>query len=283
MRTITAGLESHLAGEVITLATCWKITRTDGVVMGFTDHDKDIIFESVTYKAASGFNATGVQYKADFSVDNLDIEGMLTSDDIKEADILAGKYDYAEVHIFIVNFENLAHEDLFVKRGWLGEVRVKRSQFVAELRGLSQKLSQTIGRQFLPACDAILGDTRCGVNLASFTFTSSITSVTDRSRFKATGLAQADNYFTGGEIQFTSGLNNGLKMEIKEYLSKEIALVLPMPNTISVGNTFSIKAGCDKTHETCKAKFSNLINFRGFPNIPGMDKILETAGTFERE
>ena len=37
------------------------------------------------------------------------------------------------------------------------------------------------------------------------------------------------------------------------------------------GDTFSVFAGCDKTFATCKAKFDNALNFRGFPHLPGND------------
>jgi hypothetical protein len=34
MKAISTAHAQHLAGEVTTLATCWKITRRDGVVLG---------------------------------------------------------------------------------------------------------------------------------------------------------------------------------------------------------------------------------------------------------
>lgn len=278
-KTISAGLQSHISGIVTTLCTCWKITRKDGEIMGFTDLDKDITVDSVIYKAESGFNATAVQSKSDLSVDNMDIEGLITSADITEADILNGLYDYAEVEIFLVNYESIADGVIYVKRGKIGEIKVKRSNFIAELRGLSQHLQQNIGRVYTASCDAILGDSRCGVNMASFTFTASISSVVSQQIITATALTQSSGYFTGGEITFTSGLNNGLKMEVKEFSATKITLALPMPLSLSFGDSFTIKTGCDKSSPTCKSKFNNLINFRGFPSIAGMDKIIETAAT----
>lgn len=278
-KSLTPGMTTHLAGEVTTLCTCWHLIREDGVEMGFTDHDKDLTIDTLLYKAATGFTASAVQSKSDFSVDNVDIDGIISDNDIEEPDILNGKYDYAEVEVFMVNYENLAHGKLYLKRGRLGEVRIKRSKFIAEFRGLSQHLTQHIGRVYSSSCDAILGDSRCAVNLAAFTFSDTISEVTDRQKFKSIGLTQDAGYFTGGEIEFTSGANDGLKMEVKDFANTEVILALPMPNDIEVGDGFTIKTGCDKTDGTCKNKFSNLVNFRGFATIPGMDKILETAGT----
>lgn len=279
MKNLDPDLQAHLNGGTTTLATCWHLIRQDGVELGFTDHDRDLTVDALLYKAATGFTATSVESKADFSVDNLDLEGVLDSDEISESDILNGRYDYAEVEIFMVNYADLTQGRVYLKRGRMGEVKVSRSQFVAELRGLSQHLQQTIGRLYTSSCDAVLGDARCAKALGAFTFSATITSVTDRQKFKCSSLAQAAGYFTGGLVTFTSGNNDDLKMEVKEFDATQVTLALPMPNTVQVGDTLSIVAGCDKTAATCKAKFNNIVNFRGFPDIPGTDAIMETAGT----
>lgn len=281
MKNIDPDLQLHLDGTTTTLCTCWHVTREDGVELGFTDHDQDLTVDAQLYKAATGFTATSVESKADFSVDNMDLEGMLSSNEISETDILNGRYDYAEVEIFMVNYEDLSQGKIYLKRGRMGEVKVNSSQFVAELRGLSQHLQQHIGRVYTSSCDAILGDSRCTKALGAFTFATTVTSVTDRQIFKASALTQAAGYFTGGVVTFTSGDNDDLEMEVKEFEGTKITLALPVPYQIQVGDTISIVAGCDKTSATCAAKFSNLINFRGFPDIPGTDAILETAGTAE--
>jgi uncharacterized phage protein (TIGR02218 family) len=35
-----------------------------------------------------------------------------------------------------------------------------------------------------------------------------------------------------------------------------------------------VTAGCDKSFATCKAKFSNPTNFRGYPYMPGNDAVI---------
>lgn len=279
-RSISASLKTHFAGDILTLATCWKITRRDATVMGFTDHVDDLTFDSQLYKAATGFEPTDVQQRDDMSVDNMDVAGILDSTAITEADINAGIYDYAEIEIFMVNYNDLTQGRMVLKRGWIGEVTVKRSQFVAEIRGLAQKLQQNIGRLFGPSCDAILGDSRCGVNLASFTVSTTVSTVTDNQTFTASALTQESGWFSGGEIEWTSGSNDGLKMEVKEFVDGQVTLALPMPYSIQAGDGFDIIAGCDKSKDTCRDKFNNLLNFRGFPDLPGQDKLFETSGTF---
>ncbi|MCE3233056.1 MAG: hypothetical protein K0R98_1313 [Rickettsiaceae bacterium] len=279
MKIISSGLDSHLASEVTTLATCWKLTRKDGVVMGFTEHDKDLLIDEVTYQASSGFSPSAVANNSELSVDNLDIDGVIDSENINEEDILAGLYDFAQIQIFIVNYLDLTLGVLNLRTGWLGEVKFNRKRFTTEVRGLMQNLAQGIGQLYSPSCRAKLEDVKCGINIADFTVAGTLTSVISNQVFADSSLTKSDGWFAGGKITFTSGNNNGLSMEIKEFRNSQITLVLPMPYDISVTDTYSMHAGCDKKFDTCIAKFSNAVNFRGEPHVPGIDKMLETAGT----
>jgi uncharacterized phage protein (TIGR02218 family) len=269
----------HLAGEVTTLAVCWKLSLVGGTIMGFTDHTSDLTISSQLYKAATGFSPTSVETKDKFSVDNLDVAGILDAAAITEADIMAGKYDFAEIEIFLVNVTDLSQGTVTQRRGWLGEVTMKNGQFVAEVRGLAQKLSQNIVDLYSPTCRAVFGDGRCKANLTSYTVGGTVNTVSSRQILISNSMTQAAGYFSGGEIQWITGANAGRRMEIKEFANKQFTLVLPMPNNVAVGDTFNAIAGCDKTIASCIAKFNNAVNFRGEPYVPGMDKMLSTAAT----
>lgn len=284
MKTISSELAQHIAGEVTTLATCWKLTRRDESVQGFTDHDRDIIFDSVTYKAATGFSPSAVANSANLQVDNLDVEGMLAAEGITETDILAGIYDFAEIEIFQVNYADTTQGILKLRRGWLGEVSLTRQHFVAEVRGLTQLLSQDIGEYFSPSCRAGLGDARCKIDMEDHTVIGSATGISSRGSLTDSARSEDSALFTGGKITFTSGANDGLSMEVKEYIYRSgtgglISLALPMPHSIAPGDSYSLQKGCDKTIHTCHARFDNVANFRGEPHVPGLDRMLETAGT----
>ena len=279
MRTASTNMALHLAGEVTTLAVCWKLSLVGGTIMGFTDHTSDLTISSQLYKAATGFSPTSVETKDKFSVDNLDVAGILDAAAITEADIMAGKYDFAEIEIFLVNVTDLSQGTVTQRRGWLGEVTMKNGQFVAEVRGLAQKLSQNIVDLYSPTCRAVFGDGRCKANLASYTVGGTVNTVSSRQILISNSMMQAAGYFSGGEIQWITGANAGRRMEIKEFANKQFTLVLPMPNNVAVGDTFNAIAGCDKTIASCIAKFNNAVNFRGEPYVPGMDKMLSTAAT----
>lgn len=274
MKTIGASLAAHLAGERTTLALLWKITRLDAQVFGFTDHDADIAYDGVTYAAATGFSASAIRTDADLAVGNLEVQGMLSSAAITDEDLLAGKWDHAAFVVMRVNYADLAQGHEVMRSGTLGNVTTGRRHFTAELRGLAQQLAQTVGRVYLPACDADLGDARCGVTLATYTDTGSVTAVTSRSAFTDSANGESADYYNNGLLTWTSGANAGRAMEVKTFTSGAFVLQQAMPDDIAVGDAYSVSAGCDKLLATCIAKFANVANFRGFPHIPGMDRMV---------
>jgi hypothetical protein len=163
-KTITSGMNTHLNLTVTTLATMWRLTRVDGTEFFFTDHDINITFEGNLYKAATGFNRSAIANNSTLGVDNLDIESVFDSADIQEVDLRGGKFDFAEIRIFMVNWSNLADGKISMRRGWLGEVvTTEQGFFRTELRGMTQVLSQSIGEIYQVECRVDLTDAKCGV------------------------------------------------------------------------------------------------------------------------
>ncbi len=282
-KQIPQSLQTHLDSGTTTLAWCWRLTRNDGAVFGFTDHDRPLTFDGTTYQPESGFTASEIRAGSDLSVDAQEAEGVLTSTTITETDILDGRWDNATVEIWRVNWAGTTSRAL-LRRGAIGQVRRGRLHFVAEMRSLAHVLGQTIGRTFQASCDAALGDARCGVDLNAATFKASGTVVSlagDRG-FAVSGLSGfAEGWFALGTLHWLTGANTGRKAEVLGHANAgtdAIITLLEAPvRPIEVSNTFNIFAGCDKRFETCQAKFANAVNFRGFPHIPGQDTIIRYA------
>ena len=274
MKTVSAALSTHLAGAYTTLAYCWLVTRTDGTVFAFTNHDQPLTYNSVVYEPFSGFTRSAVRATSGLAVNNMDVDGFFSSDAITEADLLAGLWDFATLRAFVVNWADLTQGELKSVKGKLGQVKAGRIAFTAELRSLIQELQQIVGRLYGVLCDADLGDSRCNVDMDYFTFTGTITGVTSNRVFADTSRVEAAGYFDFGKITWTSGLNDTLSMEIKTFTSPTIGLQLPMPYTVAIGDTYEIEAGCDKKASTCKDKFSNRVNFRGYEWVPSTDQVI---------
>ena len=164
MKYTSPELSSHLVGPVTTLATCWRITRTDGAVFRFTDHDRDLMVDGEVYQASAAYSRTAISNDAGMGVDNLDVEGVFDSAAVTEEELRAGLFDRAEVRIFLVNWADPSMGILRLRRGWFGEVVLtEQDVFRTELRGLTQALQQRIGELYSPECRADLGDQRCRV------------------------------------------------------------------------------------------------------------------------
>lgn len=142
-----------------------------GTIQGFTEHDKDIIFDlsdgngNITYAAAASFERTAVAGTDTLSVDNLEIEGVIDSLAFTEDDIDAGKYDRALVKMFLVDWTDLTLGAIKIRRGSIGEIIVGEKSFKAELRGMLQRYTEEILEIYSPSCRVDLGDTRCGVRV----------------------------------------------------------------------------------------------------------------------
>lgn len=268
--------------DLTRLASCWRIARTDGAVIGFTSHDRPLVIDGLTYRPANSFSTTALASDVDMSVADVEVLGALDADDISAADLLAGVYDHASVDLFLVDWSDLSIPKSILRRGWIGAISQAGGGFTAELRGLGQRIQQPVIDSFSPECRVDLFSPACGVSRAAFAVNASVTGLTDGSLgaqadnriFFASALTQAAGWFDYGEIWWTSGANAGRRTEVRAYVPGRVELWEPMGLPLAVGDSFTIHAGCDKRLETCAAKFANVLNFRGEPHVPGTDAMI---------
>ncbi|MEC9343502.1 MAG: DUF2163 domain-containing protein [Pseudomonadota bacterium] len=287
MKTLVPGLAAHLVGEVTTLCRCWRLIRRDGVVLGFTDHDRDIAFGGTGFEAADGLASGRMTHSAGLNVDSQDVAGALSSDRITVDDLRAERYDGATVEVWIVNW--LAPDERVLDRVLtIGGIVEADGAFRAELRALAADMDETRGRRVTRRCDADLGDARCGVDLEASAYQAQgvVAEILSGLVLRVTGLDGFEHsWFRGGRLEFSTGANAGTKVEIAEHQDGEDGAILhlwkPPPQEVQVGDQFAIRAGCDKTFATCRTKFANAVNFRGFPHIPGNDFALGYASSFK--
>lgn len=270
-------LDAHLASGLTTLCRCWLVRRRDGKTLGFTDHDRDLSFEGVVFAADSGLVASALQQSTGLSVDNSEAIGALSNAAISEVDIRAGRFDGAEVQIWLVNWVEPDMRKLQF-RGTLGELQQVDGAFRAELRGLAEMLNQPQGRIYQRDCTALLGDRSCKLALsaAEFTAEAPILSQSDNRVFAFAPLEAYDlTWFERGRLEVVTGEAAGLQALIKNDRwydnRREIEVWEALGQTVQPGDIVRLEAGCDKRMSTCRFKFNNVKNFQGFPFIPGDD------------
>lgn len=272
-----------LAAGVTTLCHCWRVERGDGSVYGFTDHDKTLSFGGLDYLPDSGFTASDISSSLGLAVDTMEIDGAISSDLITDADIALGLWDDADIEVTLVDWTDTANR-VTLRKGNLGEVTRGEIAYQAELRSLAHRLNQQKGRTYQRICDAVVGDARCTVDLtASGRHGSGTVYAEDSDRIvTVSGLGAFESgWFAQGLLTWTGGANAGASVEVRRHAisggTVSLTLWQRASRPIAAGDTFTITAGCDKTFSTCKTKFLNAENFRGFPHIPGNDAVLGTA------
>ncbi|WP_374393546.1 DUF2163 domain-containing protein [Tabrizicola sp.] len=270
-------LYSHLASGSTTVCRAWTVRRRDGLVLGFTDHDRDLLVDGVSCRADTGMTARALQQTTGLSVDNSEAFGALSAAAITEADLTAGRFDGAEVQAYLVNWA--APEDFLLQfRGSLGEISRADGSFKAELRGLTELLNRPHGMAYTPGCSAVLGDGRCRFDLRQPGYFAdvAVNAADDGRIFTFHDFASFDErWFEGGRFTPISGAASGLvgvvKIDRQTGRERRIELWQSLRAPITAGDMVRIEAGCDKSATTCRVKYSNFPNFRGFPHIPGED------------
>ncbi|UXS23533.1 DUF2163 domain-containing protein [Agrobacterium tumefaciens] len=275
MKTIPAALAEHLKGDATSTCHCWKVTLKDGVTIGFTDHDEMIVFGGTSYLAASGFSASDSDSETGLGASAGEVAGGFSSEAIAEDDLAAGRFDGARVELFLVNWQ-APDQHMLLNMREIGEVTRAGGAFRAELRSLAHRLGQPQGRVYGRRCDAALGDRRCGVDLEPFTGHGNVVAVDASGGLLVSGLdAFADGFFSRGKLRFLAGLLAAKSFDLDGHERRDggvhLSFWLPPEQLPSPGDIFSVTAGCDKSFTTCRAKFTNHLNFRGFPHLPGAD------------
>ena len=275
----------HLKTGSTTVCRAWKVVRRDGQILGFTDHDRDLDFDGVTFVARSNLTARSLQQTTGLAVDNTEAMGALSDASVREEDILAGRFDGAAVTAFMVNWDRVQERAILFK-GNFGEIVRSKGAFQVELRGLTERLNRPVGRVYHAECSAILGDRRCTVDMAlpGNSVEMPILQVENGRIFHIGELpTHAAHWFERGRLVIIDGDGRDQTGVIKtDRTVGQVRMVELWQSFTSLpvqGDTIRLEAGCDKRSRTCRDKFANFLNFRGFPNIPGEDWLRAPPGT----
>ena len=280
---MSAALIEAAAGGATTLCRCWRVTRPDGRVLGFTDHDEPLAFGGTLYDVATGADSAIVESKLGLAVEDAEVSGALASPALTEEDIAAGRYDGAEVVLFVVDWTNPAlHQRMGTYA--MGEIVRADGAFRAELRGTIERLERSNARRFTRHCDAELGDSRCGAALGPARRVATALIAAKGTQLRVAVPAGAvPHAFDRGHVEWPGegGGNGDARSAITRVRADgdawEVRLWAVPEGTVEPGAAIRLVAGCDKTFATCRDRFGNAANFRGFPYLPDGDSAFRYA------
>lgn len=266
----------ELDRELTTLAFCWRLERRDGIAMGFTSHDRDIVVEGLRYRAAPGMLPSAIVQSDGFEIDSMDVKGALSDAAISAEDLESGRWDGARLWLFAVDWE--APEDaLPLARGEFGAVEMIDGSFSAELRGPAAVLERPVVEQTSPECRAELGDRRCRVDLGGRRVIATVIEV-DGADLVLDKAEPEENAYGYGVLRWIGGANAGLSADIMASSGAAVTLLDAPFRTVVAGDRVELVQGCDKRFATCVGRFGNALNFRGEPHLPGNDLLTRYPG-----
>ena len=262
-------------GPLTSLAFCWRVERRDGAGCALTSVDRAVEHDGVRYEAAPGMMPAGIVRKGGLEPGSGEVAGAVTSGALGAVDLAAGRWDGAAVTLSTVDWSDPAADAMILAGGEIGEVAVDGETYTAELRGGAAKLDAPVCPVTSPTCRASLGDKRCRVDMAGRTVRAVVVAC-DGDR--VTIDRAAEGRFLFGRLRWLSGANTGLKTVIWGCEGTVVRVRELAPGAVAVGDRVELREGCDKMIATCSARFSNVVNFRGEPHVPGNDLLTRYPG-----
>jgi uncharacterized phage protein (TIGR02218 family) len=271
MHALSPELQAYLRTPAAALCHGWKIACADGGVFGFTDYDRDVAWDGVTYLASPGMTPVGkLSLTAGLAASRVTLQGTFREGGVVLDAVRKGLFDGARTEFFLIAPDFPSYGRVLLLKGRIGAIAVEGNRFSAELASLGDAGRKTVGAPYGPLCRAALGDGRCGVALTPYRFDGVVVSVADARRvFSVSPLGQANGFFRYGHVLFSSGANAGARYDVGRDEGDTITLASAAAFPVAVGDAFTIQAGCDKRFATCIDKFNNALNFRGEPHLPG--------------
>ncbi len=263
-----------LREELVTLAWCWRLARRDGVVIGLTSHDRDLTIGGIAYRAAPGMKPSALETTDSLDTATMDLEGAIASDAIAARDLDAGRWDGAELILFVTDWTAPDVAPVTVARGSLGAIERRGAAFAAELQGVTRLLDRPVCPATSPSCRAMLGDRACRVDLAPHTHLRRVLTVVGRA--VTIDSPVADMAF--GELQWMEGANCGLVSPVIGAMGAVLQLAEAPAFVVTEAVRVRLTEGCDKQLATCRDRFANAINFRGEAHLPGNDLLTRYPG-----
>ena len=273
MQVISSQLKNALGSEISQFCYCWEIIRQDGSRLGLTDHNKDIVIDGVRYHANAGMKLSRIEKRSVFHEQGLDVEGVLNHPLLKAEDLEAGLYDTARFRVWLVNWQDPSNR-LHMLSGSLGDVSHDGTIFRVAVKSHAAALNSEVGDIYQRQCPAQLGDARCHVDLTQsrYSYSCEVIGVMSET-VTVDALDYGEGWFANGVLEW-NGVSLAIRDDRRSGHNRHLILWDAAPKGLLSGDAVTIKAGCNHSPQMCKSKFSNFINFQGFPYMPERDILI---------
>lgn len=286
-------MKPHVA-DWSTKVRCARIVAQDGTTVRITEHPVDLVMSNgQVYRCDTGYEFTGYDDEASMAPGSFDLTGVLDHG-ISRDQLGSGVFDNARIYAFATTWKAPVEDEEPVALAFLGKTMLNDSTYSTEVMSAEDVLSQQVGRNYSPQCpwtvfdrhlspngDQIIASdrSRCtgprsnpdGPDIDAYRVTGVITAVSSQFQFQDVSRTEADDWFTAGEVLFTSGPNAGLAaIKIKQstaggqFTLHGGAYYLP-----GVGDTYMMIPGCRlRLKEDCRDKYGNAVNNGSQPFVP---------------
>ena len=194
-------------------AVCWlvEVWRTDGVVIRFTDHDRNLTVNGDVYLAAQSISMSDEVRGAAMRSSNQDVSGVIEGQTVKIKDLLGNRYRGAKVIEKMVDWRYpwVVFYEAYKK---IIQIQFTMTGWVAKVESLSQALSRDKGGRFngvhSPICGYLLGGIYCRANISSYIQTGVRVSTINSSRLSFNTVSTtwngtfANKFYAEGEFEF---------------------------------------------------------------------------------
>jgi uncharacterized phage protein (TIGR02218 family) len=268
-------MANFLLPDLTTMAFCWRLARRDGVTLGFTSHDQDVVLAGLRYRAAPGMLPSALEMSDGLDPSAIELSGALTSDALNSDDLAAGRWDGASLNLYLVDWTHPDVDPIILTSGTFGPFEMADAQFTVSLLGATHRLDTPATEATSPMCRARLGDKRCRVDMAGRVHKAQVVAVSGVAATLA--VAIAGSILRRGTLRWCDGPNAGLESAILSHVGAQIILADPPPFPVAVNTSVILSEGCDNRIQTCIERFNNAENFRGEPYLPGNDLLTRYA------
>jgi len=271
-----SAMTAILAQPLCAFAFCWRLERRDGVTIGLTSHDRILEIDALAYRPVPAITPGAILLGGEGAPDLTDISGGLSCAAISEMDLDAGRWDGARLGLYLTEWTDPGMLWLELAQGRLGGIERQDGQYSVTLQGAATMLDRPVAPVTSPTCRARLGDEACRIDMRRHERIMRVAGVTGEA-LTCTGLAPGR--YAMGSVRWLGGANCGLTQAIVDQEGDRVFLAEPPPFDVMPGTRALLREGCDKRLETCMSRFTNAVNFRGEPYLPGMDLLTRYPGS----